>query len=114
MISLLFYYVGLPMVLFAVTLKIIRRYGGNPVPRDIQQLISEKPLEPKTFRVVKIEGSFGRPEGFRMTVCGDYDAQDKAVDAAFAESKKTAPKNFSTLVLNEKGEALQEFNSSSV
>jgi hypothetical protein len=108
MLSLIFYYLILPFVLFWVVLRLIRKYSPDSAPEEIRELCVKDPIEPKYFRAVRLDGRFGHPPVL-LAKLGDFEHQEDAVDAAFA-AKSQAPERdrFSFLVLNCKGEILQE------
>ena len=106
MIPLLFYYLALPFIASALVLKFIRKYGDNEIPEDIRRLYAERPIEPKWFRVLR-----GDLKGKR--VLGDFETKGEAVDRAYKgrEEARAAGEKAAFLVLNDKGEALEEVDS---
>lgn len=109
MIPIIFYYLVLPFIVFAILLKIMRRYQSDGVPKEIRQLYTAHPVEKGSFRALRVEGRFGSGP-VRLGELGDFESQEEAVDAAFAEKSKTgaSPAGAAFLVLNDKGEILQE------
>lgn len=103
MISLLFYYLVLPFLAAFVVLAFIRKYGRNEVPEDIARLCAEKPIERKCFRAARRDH-----KGLRFL--GDFETQGEAVEAAYRgkEQAQAAGEKAEFLVLNDKGETLEE------
>ena len=108
MLVLIFYYLVLPFLLFAMALRLIRKYSPDPTHKEIREFYAQDPLGPKSFRAVRLDGRFGHPPVVLGKI-GDFEKQEDAVDAAFS-AKSEAPKGAesSFLVLNDKGEILQE------
>ena len=109
MLGLIFYYLVLPFLIFAVILRLMRKYGPDPVPKEIHEFYAADPPQPKFYRAIRLQGRFGHPPVF-ITKLGDFERQDDAVDSAFAAKSAIKEKpELSCLVLNDKGEILQEF-----
>ena len=108
MLTLIFFYLVLPFVLFGVALRLIRKYSPDSAPKEIREHCAQDPIESKCFRAVRLDGRFEHPS-VRLGKLGDFEHQDDAVDAAF-KAKSQAPEKAqsSFLVLNDKGEILQE------
>ena len=107
MIALIFYYLILPFILFSGVLSFLRKFGSR-IPSEIETMYREDPIAAKYFRALRLSGKFGQPEA-ALTKIGDFEKQQEAVDAAFQArtgSKKNAAAAF--LVLNDKGEVLQD------
>lgn len=106
MLLLIFYYLVLPFLVAALVLRFIRRYGADPSPAEVRQNCADDPVEHLWFRVLE-----KRPDGggtIGVAKVGDFDAQDKAVDAAYSGRQKRSDPTLSFLVVNEKGDVLQE------
>ena len=103
MISLVFYYLVLPFLAAGAVLAFIRRYGRNELPEDVLRLFAERPIEPKWFRAARRDH-----KGLRFL--GDYETQGEAVEAAYRgkEAAQAAGEKAAFLVLNDKGETLEE------
>lgn len=106
MLLILFYYIVLPFLLGYLVLRLIRRYGADPVPPQVRALCAEDPVEAKWFRVAEVRGDL--KAGGAVAKLGDFDAQDKAVDAAYLSRGENPEPGRSWLVLNERGDILQE------
>ncbi|MBI4422375.1 MAG: hypothetical protein HY554_01530 [Elusimicrobia bacterium] len=107
MLLLILYYLVLPFVLAALVVRLIRRYGADPVPEGVRRAVAADPPEPKTFRVLEVEGGVESRDA-RLTKIGDFDAQDKAVDAAYRRRGEEPKPGLAWLVLNDRGDILQE------
>ena len=107
MIPLIFYYLVLPFVLFALLLKLMRKYGGDTVPKEIRELCAVHPIEKKSFRALRVEGKIGAG-AVMLGELGDFESQEEAVDAAFEAKSKQAQSAADFIVLNDKGEILQQ------
>lgn len=106
MIPLLFYYIVLPLLATVLVLRFIRRYGADPVPDEVRRSIASDPLGSRTFRVLDVEGRLGSGAA-RLAKVGDFETQEEAIDAAYAR-RGAGPTGHSWLVLNDRGEMLQE------
>ena len=106
LIALIVYYLVLPFVGAALVLKFIRKYGKNEIASDIKRLCAEKPIEKKWFRSVRRDH-----KGLRDL--GDFETHGEAVDAIYAARKDAQASGDSAafLVLNSKGETLEEVDS---
>ena len=108
MFVILFYYLVLPFLLSAVIVWPIRKYSTDPVPKEIREFYAADPIDPKCFRALRADGRFGHPPVL-LTKLGDFENQEDAVDTAFAAKSKALQNSKSSfLVLNDKGEILQE------
>ena len=107
MLPLILYYLVLPFAIFAVILRLMRKYSPDSIPKEIGDFYAVHPIEPKCFRAVRLDGRFGKPP-VMLAKIGDFESQDEAVDAAFEAKSKAAGAGASFLVLNDKGEILQE------
>lgn len=103
---LVFYYLILPFLLGWLVLKLIRRYGADPVAPTVRQLCVEDPVERKWFRVAEVLGDPRAGGGVRKV--SDFETQDQAVEEAYRRRAEQAGPGRSWLVLNEKGDVLQE------
>ncbi|MBI4346932.1 MAG: hypothetical protein HY553_08765 [Elusimicrobia bacterium] len=106
MVLLILYYLVLPFLAAALVLRFIRRYGADPSPAEVRQNCASDPVEHKCFRVLEKRPGAGRAMG--VAKVGDFDSQDKAVDAAYAGRDRRADPAVSFLVVDEKGDVLQE------
>lgn len=106
MITLLIYYLVLPFVGAALVLKFIRKYGAHEIAEDVSRLCAEKPIERKFFRAVRRDHA-----GLRLL--GDFETHGDAVDAAYLGRKQAsaAGESAAFLVLNDKGETIEEVDS---
>lgn len=106
MFTLIFYYLILPFIGAALVLKFLRKYGKHEIPEDIRRLCAKKPIERKWFRAVRRDH-----KGLRFL--GDFETHGEAVDCAYAERKNAAAaaESAAFLVLNSKGETLEEVDS---
>lgn len=106
MFSLLLYYIVIPMLAAALVVRFIRKYGQNEIPEGVRRLYAERPLEPKWFRVLRED-----PKG--LQILGDFETRSEAVDCAYRgkEDAQGAGEKAAFLVLNDKGEALEEVDS---
>jgi hypothetical protein len=104
--TLIFYYLILPFLGAAFVLKFIRKYGKHEIPEDIRRLCAQKPIERKWFRTVCRDH-----KGLRFL--GDFETHGEAVDCAYARRKDAAAatETAAFLVLNSKGEILEEVDS---
>lgn len=107
MISLLFYYVVLPMLGGYYVIKLIKKHGGSTVPPEVTALYAVQPVEKKWYRAAR------RDQNNRLTVLGDFETQLEAVDRAYLgkEEAQKAGEKASFLVLNDKGEVYQQVDS---
>jgi len=125
MFVIIFYYLVLPFLIFAVILRLLRKYSPDSAPKEILEFYAQDPIEPKFFRAIRLDGRFptaveaalprrrsvGRFGHLPVVLnkLGDFEKQEDAVDSAFAAKSaagETAESSF--LVLNDKGEILQE------
>lgn len=106
MLTLLVYYLVLPLLAAALVLKFIKRYGKTGIPEDIRRLYAERPIEPKWFRVLR-EDAAGKRH------LADCETQGEAVERAYKgkEEAQKAGERAAFLVLNDKGEVLEEVDS---
>lgn len=107
MLILIFYYLVLPFIFAALVRRLIRRFATDPVPPKVRELCARDPVEKKWYRVLEVEGAFASPEA-RFEKIGDFDAQDKAVDGAYLRRAEHSAAARSWLVLDDKGDILQE------
>lgn len=106
MLVLVFYYLILPFLLGGLVLKLIRRYGADPVAPSVRQLCADDPVEPKWFRVAEASGD--PRAGGRVRKVADFETQDLAVEEAYRRRGQEPEPGRSWLVLDEKGDILQE------
>ena len=106
MFLLILYYLILPFLLAGLVLKFIRKYGRNEIPEDILRIYSQNPLEKKWFRVLRRDH-----KGLRLL--GDRETHDEAVELAYKRKEEdlAAGEHADFLVLNSKGEILEEVDS---
>lgn len=107
MISLLFYYVVLPMLAGYYVIKLIKKYGAPTTPPEAIAMYAVDPVAKKWYRAAR------RDANGRLTKLGDFETQLEAVDRAYL-GKEEAVKNgekASFLVLNDKGEVYQQVDS---
>lgn len=107
MIALVFYYLLLPVLAAWLVLRFIRRYGADPVPEAVRRSCAEDPVEHKWFRVLESAAGTGGARA-RYAKLGDFDSQDKAVDAAYQGREASPGGEKSWLIVNERGDVLQE------
>jgi hypothetical protein len=106
MLILIFYYLILPFILFGFVLAFLRKFGSK-LPKEIESFIASDPIESKFYRAAQMNGRFGEP-GATLRKLGDFEKQDEAVDAAFNARKTAGQVHAAYIVLNDKGEILQE------
>ena len=82
MLALLLYYLVVPMLLGGVLIAIVKRFGRKELPAAVRALYEEHPMEPRTFRTVRLQ------EG-RATLIGDFETLDQAVDASGGRGWRT-------------------------
>ncbi len=101
MIVLLLYYVILPLIAAWLLIKFIKKYGGSPVPGDLQRMLLVDPIERRMFRAVRRDSS-------GLFKLGDFDKHEEAVDRIYVarEEAQKAGLKASLLVLNDAGETL--------
>jgi len=106
MVSLILYYLVVPFILAALVLKFIRKYGKNEIPADIRKLCEMRPIEKKFFRAVSRDQK-------ELRFLGDFETHGDAVDCAYAGRKEAQgnKEKAAFLVLNDKGEVLEEVDS---
>jgi hypothetical protein len=106
MTMLVLYYLVLPFCAAALVLRFIRKYGKNEVPADIRALCEMRPIEKKFFRAV-------RRDAKDLKFLGDFETHIEAVDCAYAGRKDAVAnkEKAAFLVLNDKGETLEEVDS---
>lgn len=106
MLALLFYYIALPFLAAWLVMKFIRKYGASPIPEEVARLYAEAPLEKGWYRVIQ-----RGPAGQRLL--GDFEKHDAAVEKAYKERElaQVTGEKAAFLVLNDKGEALEEVDS---
>ncbi len=106
MAMLILYYLVLPFVGAALVLKFLRKYAKHDLPEDIRRLCAEKPVEKKFFRAV-------RRDHKELRYLGDFETHGDAVDCAYLGRKqaKAAGEKAAFLVLNDKGETLEQVDS---
>lgn len=101
MIPILFYYLFLPILGGWLVIKFIKRYGGQPLPADLQRMLLVDPIEKREYRALCRDGS-------GLTSLGDFEKHEEAVDAIYAarEAAQKAARKGSFLVVNAAGETL--------
>lgn len=102
---LLFLWFVLPLLLFYLVLKLLRKYAPNTVPTDVRALCASDPIEKRWFRVL-------RRDHAGLMKLADCEKQDEAVERAYLgkEQAEAAKSAASFLVLNDKGELLQQID----
>lgn len=106
MITILFYYIAAPFLCAVLVLKLLARYGRREIPAEIRRLYEQNPIEEKWFRAA-------RKDGKGWSCLGDFEKQPEAVEKIY-EARQNAQKSAdkaSFLVLNDKGEALEQVDS---
>ena len=107
MLSLLLYYIILPVAAGALVIKFIKRYGRSELPRGLRNLQESRPMESRTYRAAGL----ALPDG-PADWLGDFETLDEAVDAAYKARdsargpREGPPARF--LVLNDQGEIVEE------
>lgn len=106
MLPLLIYYIVLPLLGFVAVLWLIRRYGADPVPRDVKDLYARRPIEKRFYRAVRRD-----PKG--LILLADVETHDEAVDLIYRERERAAGQGeqASFLALDDTGAALDEVDS---
>ena len=106
MIPPIVYYLVLPFAAAFAVIRFLGKYADHALPNDVARLIAERPIEKKWFRTVRRD-----QKGLKML--GDYERHADAVDAAYQARKEAQAAGLSAafLVLNQKGEALEEVDS---
>lgn len=106
MVSLLLYYIIVPMLAAALVVRFVRKYGRNEIPEAVRRLYAERPLQPKWFRVL-------REDHHGTRLLGDFETRGDAVDCAYQgkEAAQATGEKAAFFVLNDKGEALEEVDS---
>ncbi|MBI3553438.1 MAG: hypothetical protein HY077_13160 [Elusimicrobia bacterium] len=106
MFGLIVYYLVLPFLGAALVLRFLRKYAKNELPPDIVRLWEKRPIEKKWFRAV-------RRDEHTLRFLGDFETHGEAVDCAYAARKgaKASGEKAAFLVLNDKGQALEEVDS---
>lgn len=107
MLTLVFFYLILPFLLSALVLRFLRRHSGKALRPEIRELYARRPVDRRHFRALRVDGGWGRP-GARLDPLGDFETQQEAVDAAYQGKSGRPGAGASWLVLNDKGEVLQE------
>lgn len=100
------YYIIIPFVIGAYLIKWLKKVSPAVVPEDVQQLYAAKPCEKKWYRSVRRDH-----KGLRHL--GDFETRQEAVEEAYRglKSAKAAKEAASFVVLNDKGEALEQVDS---
>jgi hypothetical protein len=97
-----------PLAIIWLVTWFLKKYAKSTVPSSVARLYAERPIEPKTFRVVRFDG----PTDGEPIWLGDYETQPEAVDAAYTYRKKEREeepgKKSSFMVLNDRGDFLEE------
>lgn len=106
MIGALFFYVVLPMTLGGLVIKLIRKYSPYVPPADVAANLARQPLPKKWFRAAR------RDQDGLLTL-GDFETHGEAVDSAYRDKERAvkAAEKAAFLILNPKGEILEEIDS---
>ncbi len=106
MISLLLYYLIVPILAGAAVIAVIKKYGRQGPPEDVAALSAARPIARKTFRAL-------RRDHRGVKILGDFETQPEAVEAAYRgkEEALAAKEHAAFLVLNDKGEIIEETDS---
>jgi hypothetical protein len=104
--QLVFYYIILPFVASYYLIKWLKKNAAQDIPDDVKRLYAEKPVERKWLRAVRRDTS-----GLRWL--GDFETRQEAVESAYQGRKDAlaAREQASFIVLNDKGEALEQVDS---
>lgn len=107
MLSLLLYYAFLPLFAGSLVIALIGKYGKREPKPSVRSLLESSPMEPKTFRVARLD----EPQGPAALV-GDFETLDDAVDAAYKGRQELRARGgrASFLVLDALGDILQEID----
>lgn len=102
---LLFVWFVLPFLLFYLVLKLMRKYAPDTVPVDVRALCLADPIEKRWYRVL-------RRDAAGLMKLADCEKQDEAVEKAYLgkEQAEAAKSGATFLVLNDKGEVLQQID----
>ena len=105
-VSVVFYYVILPIWLGSLLIRFIKKHAPHEIPVDVKTLYAAKPCEKKWSRAIRRD-----PKGLRLL--GDFETRTEAVEAVYQGRKdaKAAGDKAAFLVLNDKGEALEQVDS---
>lgn len=103
MLSLIFYYIVLPLLAAWWLVRLIKKHAPSPVPPDVAALCANNPVEKRFFRTV-------RRDSGGLAALGDFETQPEAVECAYREREtaRQAGRSAAFLVLNDKGEVLEE------
>jgi hypothetical protein len=106
MAMLIVYYLVLPFCAAALVLRFIKKYGRLELAPDIKRQLAESPIEKKFFRAV-------RRDSKELRLLGDFETHVDAVDCAYMGRKEARARNEKAafLVLNDKGETLEQVDS---
>lgn len=105
-VSLVFYYLVLPIWLGSLVIKYIKKNAPHDIPPDVKRLYAETPCEKKWTRAVRRDH-----KGLRHL--GDFETRTEAVEAVYQGRKdaRAAGDTAAFVVLNDKGEALEQIDS---
>jgi hypothetical protein len=103
MFSILFVYIIGPFLVASLLIKALKKYSKNELDPEIRAIYLRHPLEKGFFRVVKSDHK-------GKALVGDFEEKMDAVDCAYREKEnaQAAAQNAAFLVLNHKGETLEE------
>ncbi len=101
--SLIVYYLLMPFLAAGLLIRWLKKHAPPIIAEDIRQLSVERPIEKKWFRAV-------RRDHKSLRWLGDFEKQPEAVEAAYQGLKdaRQASEKASFLVLNDKGETLEQ------
>lgn len=102
----LLYYAVIPLLAAWLVVKFIRGYGGSGVPADVAALYERLPMEKRWHRAV-------RRDGAGLAALGDFEKREEAVEEIYRgrDAARAAGQKASFIVLNDKGEALEQVDS---
>ena len=101
--ALIYYYLVLPFLAAWLLIGWLKKHVSHEPPDDVKRLYAERPIQKKWHRAVRRDH-----KGLRWL--GDFETRQEAVDAAYRGRKdaQAARDKASFLVLNDKGEALEQ------
>jgi len=80
-VSLLLYYVVIPIGLGWLVFKLLAKFSPYLPPEHVQRHFAEDPPKPKHFRAARLEE---KDAGVSVRSLGDFEKLDDAVDALYA------------------------------
>lgn len=102
----LIYWIVLPLLAAWLVVRWINKKAPRLPPPDVRALLERSPVERKWFRAV-------RRDARGLASLGDFEKQPEAVEAAYAgkERAQAAGERAEFLVLNDKGDVLEQVDS---